>query len=123
MGLADLLFARKTAEDMRELARIAAQERKAPTRAERLAAEIAFHAKLYRMAGNRTLARFQALLRPFFQRLAADPPRRGAVQHSDLLEILRSGGPDEFRQAMRRHLAPHFDRILRRGRGAAPSAS
>jgi DNA-binding FadR family transcriptional regulator len=122
MGLADLLFERKTPEDIRELEQIVAQERKAPTRAERLAAEIAFHAKLYRMAGNRTLARFQALLRPFFQSLAADQPRRGAVQHPDLIEILRSGDPDDFRRAMRRHLTPHFDRILQRDRGAVERA-
>ena len=118
MGLADLLFERKTPEDILELEKIVADEQKARTRARRLAAEIAFHAKLYRMTGNRTLARFQALLRPFFKAIAADPPRRSTAQHPDLIRILKNGGPGDFREAMRRHLAPHFDRILRKDRGA-----
>jgi len=118
MGMADLLFERKTEEDIRELERIVTEERNAPTESVRLAAEIAFHAKLYRMSGNRTLARFQALLRPFFQSLA-HRPRRGTVRHVELIRVLRCGSPEEFRVAMRRHLAPHFDRIFRKENGAA----
>jgi len=116
MGLADLLFERKTYEDIRELEQIVACERKAPTRAKRLEAEIAFHAKLYRMAGNQTLARFQALLRPFFKSLAAHRRRRKTAGHADLVRVLQNGNPEKFRAAMRLHLEPHFNRVLRGGR-------
>ncbi|OPZ16172.1 MAG: HTH-type transcriptional regulator LutR [candidate division BRC1 bacterium ADurb.BinA364] len=120
MGLADFLFARKTPDDLSALERIAAEELGAATDEARLEAEIAFHAKLYAMAGNRALARFQALLRPFFQSLASMPDRpRGTARHTDLIETLRSGGPEDFRKAMRLHLAPHFDRALERHRASA----
>lgn len=114
MGLSDLLFERKTDDDIAELTKIVANEKQARPGAKRREWEIAFHAKLYRMTGNKTLARFQALLRPFFDQVPEHPTRRGAIQHTGLLRILKKGTPDEFREAMRRHLVPHFDMALRR---------
>ncbi len=118
MGLADLLFHRKTAQDMEELEGIVAKETAARAPEKRREFEIAFHSKLYRMANNRTLARFQALLRPFFERVKAAASGQSPVTHSDLLNILKHGNADTFRDAMRRHLTPHFNRIL----GAKPKA-
>lgn len=112
MGMADLLFERKTDEALGELAAMVERERSAPSPAARLEAEIGFHTALYRISRNRTLARFQALLRPFFRCFAVVPPRPGPVGHADLVGVLRDGTPAAFREAMRLHLSPHFDRLF-----------
>jgi hypothetical protein len=36
----------------------------------------------------------------------------GTVTHRDLVEILRTGTKDDFRQGMYEHLKPHFDRLI-----------
>jgi GntR family transcriptional regulator, transcriptional repressor for pyruvate dehydrogenase complex len=36
------------------------------------------------------------------------------VSHKGLVEVLKTGTPEEFRCAMRKHLENHFKRILER---------
>jgi GntR family transcriptional regulator, transcriptional repressor for pyruvate dehydrogenase complex len=112
MGLADLLYLRKTDKDIAELESIAKKENTKDT-SFRIQSEIAFHGKLYDMTGNDTLKRFQIMLLPIFDYVVTiDPlPTRGAVSHLDLVEILRSGSQEDFKKGMREHLLPHFDRI------------
>jgi GntR family transcriptional repressor for pyruvate dehydrogenase complex len=89
-------------------------EQKAATHAERLECDIRFHGTLYRMTGNETLRRFQKLLVPMFQYIIeneAGPDGQtaaGSVSHAGLLAILRHGDPTSFREAMKKHLDPHF---------------
>ena len=67
LGLADLLFLRKTENDLDALEKIVNREENARTEQTRLNLEIEFHAKLYQIGRNDLLLRFQALLEPFFQ--------------------------------------------------------
>jgi GntR family transcriptional repressor for pyruvate dehydrogenase complex len=122
MGMADLLFARKTNKDLEELDKIVTNQEKEEnyTSVFSLKNEIAFHGKLYQMSNNLTLQRFQNLLLPVFQYVHDNKfPENGYnyssghfTTHRDLLNILINGTPGEFRKAMREHLEPHFDQIL-----------
>lgn len=123
MGMADLLFARKTKKDIDALDKIVAKQEKEEndTSIFSLKHEIAFHGKLYEMSNNSTLQRFQDLLLPVFNYVHDNMPigakdfkysKGKFVTHRDLLEILKDGNAETFREAMRNHLEPHFDRIL-----------
>lgn len=122
MGMADMLFARKTPEDLIDLDEIVKKEEKEhfDSTIFSLENEIRFHGKLYEMSGNSTLQRFQKLLLPVFQyyhdqKSPADEKfeyTQKFVSHRDLLSHLKSGTPETFRGAMRQHLEPHFDRVL-----------
>jgi len=125
LGLADLLFLRKTENDLNALEKIVHREEKARTEQTRLKLEIEFHTTLYQMGRNDLLLQFQALLEPFFRdavkREERNGRRKGDASHRDLLEELRSGNPDGFRKKMRNHLQPHFVRLMKnQGTGDRP---
>lgn len=118
VGMADLLFARVTDADFRELDEIVADE---PQKQDAFASdfEVRFHGKLYAISGNATLRRFQALLLPVFAYVHQSgmlARRRGRsrqyLSHRALVDILRIGTPEQFREGMRRHLDNQFRRIL-----------
>jgi GntR family transcriptional regulator, transcriptional repressor for pyruvate dehydrogenase complex len=111
IGLADLLYIRKTNEAIKELEKIAKEEE---TDANfRIQNEIAFHGKLYEMTGNDTLKRFQIMLLPIFAYVITQEkkPIRGKVSHKDLVKILKTGTKEDFKKGMLAHLQPHFDRL------------
>lgn len=121
VGMADLLFARKSDEDIEKLLDIANREKQDPACADsqevRTSYEIEFHSQLYAVSGNETLSRFQKMLLPVFNymmeiesTLDKEPPR-GNINHFDLIETLKSGTPDEFKKNMRNHLTPHYARL------------
>jgi DNA-binding FadR family transcriptional regulator len=111
MGLADLLYIRKTDKAIDELEQIAKEEEKSSMF--RVQNEIAFHGKLYEMTQNDTLKRFQTMLLPIFAYVITleEKPIRGKVSHRDLVNILRKGTKEDFKKGMLAHLQPHFDRL------------
>ena len=123
MGMADVLFARKTQKDIDELEEIVQMEEEAKTVGSsfNLDKEILFHGKLYDMSNNVTLQRFHVLLLPVFEFVheqkggdAVEYKYSGGkfISHRDLLDNIKVGTPETFRNAMRRHLEPHFDKVL-----------
>jgi len=124
MGMADFLFENKTQKDLDELEDIvlAEEESSHDTTRFSLEREIAFHGKLYNMSGNSTLRGFQNLLLPVFEyKYLQDVERNNQeypysngkfVTHRMLMDNLRVGSPETFRNAMRRHLEPHFDQVF-----------
>jgi DNA-binding FadR family transcriptional regulator len=117
MGLADLLYLRKTAKDVEELEQIARNQKVTGGRQTfRIKNEIAFHGKIYQMTGNDTLQRFQSMLLPVFGYLVSleKVPIIGKVSHLDLVEILKHGSKEEFRQGMLQHLQHHFDKLKKK---------
>ncbi|MEZ5042843.1 MAG: FCD domain-containing protein [Saprospiraceae bacterium] len=123
MGMADLLFARKTEKDIAELSQIVSHEDENGRDGAifSLEYEVAFHGKLYQISNNSTLQRFQDLLLPVFQyvhdHMLPDANKfqyssGKFISHKDLLDHLIDGTPESFRVAMRQHLEPHFDRVL-----------
>jgi GntR family transcriptional repressor for pyruvate dehydrogenase complex len=117
MGLADLLFLRKTDKDIAELEKIAEDEIPEGEKKFRVKNEIAFHGKLYEISGNNTLKRFQVMLMPVFGYVTTlekqEEYRVGKVNHKDLVNILKSGTKDDFKTGMYEHLKPHFDSLAK----------
>ncbi len=117
LGFSDLLFLRKTDKDLDELENIVNRQAKSRTEQTRVKLDIEFHQKLYHIARNDLLLRFQGLLEPFFReavkREEKNGHRKGEISHRDLWEELRNGTPDSFRKKMREHLQPHFDRLVK----------
>ncbi len=111
MGLADLLYKRKTDKAIEELEKIATNEE--TDNNFRVQNEIAFHGKLYEMTKNDTLKRFQTMLLPIFAYVITleEKPIRGKISHIDLVNILRTGTKEDFKKGMLAHLQPHFDRL------------
>jgi DNA-binding FadR family transcriptional regulator len=112
MGLADLLYIRKTEKELDELEEIADNEVVGDSF--RVQNEIAFHGKLYEMTGNDTLKQFQTLLLPIFAyviKLEKKKHISGKVNHKGLVKILRKGSKEQFKEGMLAHLQPHFDRL------------
>lgn len=123
MGMAEMVFARKTKEDIERLESIVAREEKKGMDSTKflLAQEIDFHGQLYHMSGNETLQRFQSLLLPVFQFVHDngyfDKNYRYSkkfVTHRDLLNTIITGSPEKFRGAMKQHLEPHFEKVISR---------
>ncbi|ETZ22560.1 FadR/GntR family transcriptional regulator [Pedobacter sp. V48] len=119
IGMADLLFQRVTPKDIEELKEIVKTE---PDTAKdhifHIDHEIIFHGKLYEIAGNETLKRFQKMLLPIFDYvhnsgLLKKPAQiQKFVSHKGLVDILENGSPELFRNGMRNHLENHFLRIF-----------
>ena len=120
MGMAELLFDRKTNEDIEILESIVAREEKNKMDSTKfsLAQEIVFHGQLYQMSGNDTLHRFQRLLLPVFQYVHDNgffdknyKYSKKYKTHRDLVDTIKTGTPKKFRAAMQQHLEPHFEKI------------
>ena len=119
IGMADLLFMRKTKEDIAKLKEIVSNE---PTATQyhlfNIEHEIAFHGKLYEITGNATMLKFQQLLLPVFDYvhqsglLKKNMRHKDFISHKDLVRILEKGTPEKFRNGMRQHLQSHFARLF-----------
>jgi GntR family transcriptional repressor for pyruvate dehydrogenase complex len=113
MGMADVLFMNMTDKGLQELKQIVDNEFKDDQQIFRIKNEIAFHGKLYEIAGNNTLKRFQNLLLPVFGYVLKLEKEfiSGSVSHRGLVELLEKRNKDDFRQGMYEHLRPHFMRL------------
>lgn len=116
LGMTDVLFIRKSEHHVKELEDIIVRENEAEDDMDRILCDVEFHKVLYKMAGNKTLIRFQKLLLPVFEHVMEYEAEhgieeRGDVSHQDLVDILRSGTPVQFREAMTRHLEPHLRHV------------
>ena len=123
LGIADLLFLRKQPEDLEDLEKIVEDEsvllKKKRTSSNILLLienDLAFHSKLYQISDNKMLQSLQRIILPTIKHVIdnqfeMDPLSYGKVTHSELLELLRSGNPPSFRDAMREHLTYHFEQL------------
>jgi len=119
IGMADLLFQRVTPQDIKELKEIVKNE---PDTSKdmifNIDYEIIFHGKLYEIAGNETLKKFQKMLLPVFDYvhnsglLKKQAQVQRFVSHKGLVDILENGSPELFRNGMRNHLENHFIRLF-----------
>ena len=123
VGMAELLFARKTPKDISDLETIVAQESgMADKGIFEIEEELRFHGKLYEMSGNKTLKRFQEILLPVFQFVNESEIFKpfqyseDQVTHKGLVQVITFGTPEMFQSAMKKHLQPHFDRVKNRGK-------
>lgn len=117
MGIGDLLFVRKTPENLKELEQIVIKEEATDNKIERTNYDVQFHSTLYRISGNDTILRFQNLLLPVFDyvtnslHVRSQQENEDYVSHRVLLNVLRTGTPEKFRNKMRAHLMQYFEKI------------
>ncbi len=109
LGMIELLFLRKTDEDIKALEELVKAEVHAKNSADAVKYDMLFHKHLYEMAGNSVLLRFQTILAPYFEKagkekLRAPEKRERYATHKELLDILKNGNPELFREALKRHL-------------------
>lgn len=119
IGMADLIFHHINADNIKELEQIVENE---PETTEEVLFdidhEILFHGKLYEITNNETLKNFQNILLPVFNfvydsGLIKKPISKiRYVSHKGLVEVLKNGNADDFRNAMRKHLENHFARLF-----------
>ena len=119
VGLADFVIRKVTPEDIRKLEKLIEKE---PEKSDNVLFdidhEIKFHGKLYEITGNSSLIRFQELLFPLFNYayesglINRPVKRKKYVSHKGLIEALKRGDAENFREAMRAHLENHFQRIM-----------
>src|SRR3546814_6406077 len=92
MGLADILYIRKTQKDIEELEEIVKKEVNKKQKPFTVKHEIAFHGKLYEMTGNDTFLRFQSMLLPVFEYVVEEELKTrgnaevGKITHRDLVK-------------------------------------
>jgi len=117
LGIADLLYVRKTDEDIKKLEEIVNKENAAKSKAEKLKWDIEFHASLYKISGNHTIERFQRTLMPVFDymkntlHIRSQEQTADYVSHKVLIQILKTGTVEDFRQGMYKHLMQYFEQI------------
>ena len=117
IGIADLLFLRKTDADLKTLEEIVEKDEKSTTKADHKKHDVEFHSMLYKISGNETIQRFQNILLPIFDGIdqtlyiinIEETP--GYIYHRDLLNALKEGTPEAFRNKMRSHLMQYFNKL------------
>lgn len=119
MGIAELLFTRIQPEDITDLKAILKTEKSYPVVFE-MDFEAKFHGRIYAIARNNTLLRFQSMLLPIFQyvhakglKLREEELPKNYVTHTLLVKAMETGNPEKYRDAMKRHLKVHFDRTIK----------
>jgi len=117
IGLADFLFLRKTEESLAKLEQIVDNEEKAENKIERLKYDVKFHSMLYEISQNDTIQRFQNMLLPIFNymnnelHIKSQVPDSEYASHRVLLNVLKNGTPEEFRNKMHNHLMLYFQKV------------
>ncbi len=119
VGMADLLFDKITDQDIEDLEKIVANEPANPDATLfNIEDEVLFHGKLYEISNNQMLKDFQHMLLPVFQyvhtsgMLSKPSQSKTFISHRGLVDILKVGNPEIFRNAMRKHLDNHFVRLF-----------
>ncbi|MCO5241638.1 MAG: GntR family transcriptional regulator [Chitinophagaceae bacterium] len=114
IGISDLLFLRKTNMDLEKLEKIVMKDEQSKSKIEQKKYDVEFHSLLYEISGNDFIQRFQKMLFPFFNFDNDSLDVVGTdnnISHRDLLNALKNGTPEEFRNKMRGHLNQYFNKL------------
>jgi DNA-binding FadR family transcriptional regulator len=114
IGIGDLLFLRKNDANLAKLDQIVTKEENTQDKKEKLKYDVEFHSMLYKISGNDTILRFQAMLLPIFDyvynvKVKSQVENNNYVTHRVLLNTLKNGTPGEFRNNMKNHLMEYFE--------------
>jgi len=119
IGMADFLFTNRKDEDIKNLEDIVNREKVLETNRVTLEEESKFHYKLDEMTGNPTILRLCRLFSPAFifikdnydEILKEYKKKTNQMEwpaHKDLVDILKKGNTNMFREAMKKHLEIYF---------------
>ena len=110
IGISEKVFLLKTTADIEYLEKIVREEEADPNNIDTaIKFDLLFHKKLYEIAKNDSLMRFQVLLKPYMeQNTQAFEPKRfesdTKISHRDILEALKKDDCDAYVRTMRQHL-------------------
>ena len=107
LGMCELIYLRKTREQLAVLRKIAMAFADAASDAE-------FHTQLMKMSGNRCVDEFQAVIAEIFKCPKPHDQefwRKTRAEHLELCNVLEHGTAMDFYSAMRKHFQPYFNKI------------
>lgn len=117
MGIADILFIKKSEEKISDLEEIVEREERTKNKVEKMKLDVEFHSMLYKMSENTTILQFQKMLLPVFDyvnnglHVRRQVYNEKYVSHRILLDTLKKGTPEEFRNKMKSHLMEYFEKV------------
>lgn len=120
MGIGDIIFLKKTESNLTKLEEIVIREENTVNNIDRIKIDVEFHAMLYTISCNKTIQRFQKMLLPVFEYVdnglkekifKGQKVNNGYISHRVLLETLKKGTAQEFRDQMFSHLKSYFQKI------------
>lgn len=126
IGMCEDLFYYITPQDIQELEDIVKLNTLFENNEYSISDEFSFHAKLYQITRNKTIIEFQDIIHPVMAfvkekfKLLIEPinvelkDNNEIVTHAMLLDLLRGGKCDEYRQALEKHFKVY--KILNRNR-------
>ena len=121
VGITDFIFTNITDNDIKELYEIVARQKALGINSLSAEDEIKFHLKIYQIAGNQFILKFQELMHPIFafseqnhenyfkpisQRLKKE---NKIVTHAGILEFIKKGDREGYRKAISMHLQPYLE--------------
>jgi DNA-binding FadR family transcriptional regulator len=121
IGITDFIFTNITDEDKKELDEIVARQKAIGINNLSVEDEMKFHLKIYQIAGNQFIMKFQELMHPvfvfskenyenYFQPINRKlQEEKKIITHVDILEKLKTGDAEGYRNAMRMHLRPYWE--------------
>lgn len=120
MGIGDILFLKKSESNLLKLEEIVTREDNMTNNIDQVKIDVEFHTMLYTISGNKTIQRFQKMLLPVFDYVnnglkekifTGQKVTNEYISHRVLLETLKDGTPQEFRDKMSSHLKSYFQKI------------
>lgn len=115
IGMCDDLFNNVTPDNIKELDMIVRYGQVTAENAYTTVNEFAFHSKLYEIVGNRTITEFQGIIHcvmdfikdkfeTYFLKIAAElKTEMKLITHEDLLNYIKSGDKEGYKQALQQH--------------------
>ena len=123
IGLAEFLFANVRDEDVKELEKIVERQKAIGSDNLSIEEEVAFHSKIYEIAGNDFISQFAEIMHPvfvfvkknhstYFQPISEKLKERGeTVNHEILLNHIRNRNKEGYQKAVRIHLNHYWEFI------------
>lgn len=121
IGITDFIYTNITEDDLKELDEIVARQKAIGINNLSIEDELKFHLKIYAIAGNQFIMKFQELMHPifvfskqnyehYFQPINRKLQKeKRIITHSDILEKLKSRDAEGYRIAMQMHLRPYWE--------------
>lgn len=121
IGIAEFLFVNLNEKCISELEQIVSRQQAIGINNLSVEDEMAFHTKIYEIAGNDFILQFNELIHPIFvfskqnyesyflpvnQKLMI---KGEVIMHSDLLKYIKNRDKEGYRKAMQQHLKPYWE--------------
>nr|WP_320154003.1 GntR family transcriptional regulator [uncultured Draconibacterium sp.] len=120
-GITDFVFNNVTGADIMELEQIVSRQEAIGINNLSVEDEMLFHTKIYKIAGNSFILQFNEIMHPIFVFAKQNyeshfqpiniklKEQDRIVEHTDLLQLIKIGKKDEYRNAIKAHLQPYWE--------------